>query len=77
MHLDLLAGAIALTSYALILFVTMTGVLNLHAQAFILPPLILVGTLALLVGSLLLLQRLFSVLVRLGAWLAGRGRSAP
>ncbi len=77
LHLDAAAIVIALTGYGMSVYVAGSGILNAHVRVLVLPPLTIVGALFLALGGMLLLLRCFPLLLRFGAWIAIRGRSAP
>jgi ABC-type antimicrobial peptide transport system permease subunit len=77
LNLDVIAGVIALVGYIISLYVTNIGnVLEPDARALIAVPLSMIAPFFLIIGCMLLFLRLFPQLLRLGAWLASRGRSA-
>ena len=77
LNLDVIAGVIALVGYLISLYITNIGnVLQPDAKALIAVPLSLIAPFFLIIGCMLLFLRLFPLLLRLGAWLASRGRSA-
>lgn len=77
LNLDIVAGVVALVGYAFSLYVTSVGnVLSNDAQVLIATPLTIVAPFFLIIGCLFLFLRLFPLLLRWGAYLAARGRSA-
>ena len=77
LNLDIIAGVIALVAYAFSLYVTSVGnVLSSDAQVLLATPLTVVAPFFLILGFLFLFLRLFPLLLRAGAYLAARGRSA-
>ena len=77
LNLDIIAGVIALVAYAFSLYVTSVGnVLSSDAQVLLATPLTVVAPFFLILGFLFLFLRLFPLLLRGGAYLAARGRSA-
>ena len=76
-NLDIIAGVIALVGYGYSLYVTSFGaLLQSDTQVLIATPLAIVSPIFLIVGCLLLFLRIFPLLLRLGAFLATRGRGA-
>ena len=77
LNLDLFAGVIAIVGYVLSLYLNSIGnLLQGGAQALVITPISVIAPFFLVLGCLLLLLRLFPLLLRLGAWLAIRGRGA-
>lgn len=77
LNLDLLAGIVAIVGYVLSLYLNNLGsLLQGDAQALVITPISVIAPFFLVIGCLLLLLRLFPLLLRLGAWLAMRGRGA-
>lgn len=77
LNADVVAGVIALAGYGISLYLANIGnILQPDAQALIAAPLSLIAPCFLLVGCLLLFLRIFPLLLRLGAWLAAKGRGA-
>ena len=76
-NLDIFAGVIAIVGYALSFYLDSVGnLLQGGTQALIITPLSIIAPFFLVLGCLLLLLRVFPLLLRLGAWLAVRGRGA-
>lgn len=75
-HLDLVATLIAFVGFGISYYVTNSGVLDPQLRLLLLSPLTLLQTVFILIACLLLFLRLFQLLLRLGAWLVGRGRGA-
>jgi ABC-type antimicrobial peptide transport system permease subunit len=77
LNLDLFAGVIAIVGYVLSLYLNSIGnLLQGGAQALVITPISVIAPFFLVLGCLLVLLRLFPLLLRLGAWLAVRGRGA-
>ncbi len=77
LHLDIAAGVIALLGYAVTLYLTTIGsLLNGQIKAISSALFSLISPYFLIVVLLLLFLRCFPILLRLGAWLTVRGRSA-
>lgn len=77
LNLDIFAGVIAIVGYVLSLYLNSIGnLLQGGAQALVITPIAVIAPFFLVLGCLLLLLRLFPLLLRLGAWLAVRGRGA-
>lgn len=77
LHLDVVAGVIALVGYLVSIYLTsIASLLDSRTRTLISEPLTLVGPLFLFIGSMLLFLRIFPYLLRFGAWLAVRGRGA-
>lgn len=74
--LDVLLGVVALLVYALSTYVAGPGILDARTRVLILPPLTLVGAVFLLLGCMLLFLRLFPVILKGCARLAGKARGA-
>ena len=75
-NLDIVAIIITLTGFGISYYVTNSGVLDPQLRLLLLSPLTLLGTVFLMIAALLLFLRIFQLLLRLGAWLAARGRGA-
>jgi len=76
-NLDVLAGVVAIAGYLVSLYLnSINGQIQGDATALIVTPLSVIAPFFLVLGCLLLLLRLFPLLLRFGAWLAVRGRSA-
>ncbi len=75
-NLDIVAIIIALVGFALSYYIANSGVLDAHLSLLLLSPLTMLRTVFLLIACLLVFLRLFQLLLRLGAWLATRSRSA-
>jgi ABC-type antimicrobial peptide transport system permease subunit len=77
LNLDLFAGVIAIVGYVLSLYLNSIGnLLQGGTQVLVITPISVIAPFFLVLGCLLLLLRLFPLLLRLGAWLAIRGRGA-
>ncbi len=77
LHLDILAGAIALLGYGVTLYLTTLGsVLNGTIKAISSALFSLISPYFLIIVLLLLFLRFFPTLLQLGAWFTVRGRSA-
>ncbi len=77
LHLDIVAGVIALLGYGVSLYLTTIGsLLNGQIKAISSALFSLISPYFLIVVLLLLFLRFFPLLLRLGAWLTVRGRSA-
>ncbi len=77
LHLDIIAGAIALLGYGITLYVTTLGsVLNGTIKAIASSLFSLISPYFLIIVLLLLFLRFFPALLRLGAWFTVRGRTA-
>ncbi len=77
MRLDMIAIVIAFAGYFISLYVSSTqNVLATRSIVLFSSPLTLITPLFLVIGCILLLLRLYPLLLRLGAWLAARGRNA-
>lgn len=77
MRLDVIAIVIAFAGYFISLYVSSTqNVLATRSVVLFSSPLTLITPLFLVIGCILLLLRLYPLLLRLGAWLAARGRNA-
>ena len=77
LNLDVIAGVVALVGYGFSLYVTSVGnVLTNDAQVLVATPLTIIAPFFLILGCLFLFLRLFPFLLRWGAYLAARGRSA-
>lgn len=77
MRLDVIAIVIAFAGYFISLYVSSTqNVLATRSIVLFSSPLTLITPLFLVIGCILLLLRLYPLLLRLGAWLAARGRTA-
>jgi putative ABC transport system permease protein len=76
-NLDIVAIIITLTGFGIAYYITNSGVLDPQLRLLLLSPLTLLGTVFLLIACLLLFLRVFQLLLRLGSWMASRGRSAP
>ncbi len=77
LNLDLIAGIIALVGYGISLYLTnVSGILQSDAQTLVITPLSIIAPFFLIIGCMLLFLRLFPFLLRLGAYLAVRGRGA-
>jgi putative ABC transport system permease protein len=70
LHLDLLTGGIALTSFALSLYISRTGVNDAQANLLIAAPLALVAPIFLVIAGILFFLRFFPLFLRMLAWLA-------
>lgn len=77
LHLEWLAALVALSGYALSLYLTRTGAIDARTNQLIYLPVSLVGPIFLLIGAVLLFLRLFPLLLRLFAWRTARRPSAP
>lgn len=75
-NLDIVAIIIALVGFALSYYIVNAGLLDAHLSLLLLSPLTMLRTVFLLIACLLIFLRLFQLLLRLGAWLATRSRSA-
>ena len=75
-NLDMIAIIMALVGFALSYYITNSGLLDAQLRLLLLSPLVMLRTVLLLIACLLIFLRLFQLLLRLGAWLAGRGRGA-
>jgi hypothetical protein len=76
-NLDIFAGVIAIGGYVLSLYLnSVRNLLQGGAQALVITPISIIAPFFLVFGCMLLLLRLFPLLLRLGAWLAVRGRGA-
>ena len=75
-NLDIVAIIIALVGFAFSYYVLNVGLLDPQLRLLLLSPLTLLRTVFLLIACLLIFLRLFQLLLRLGASLAARGRSA-
>lgn len=76
-NLDIVAILITLTGFGISYYIANSGVLDPQLRLLLLSPLTLLGTVFLLIACLLLFLRVFQLLLRLGSWMASRGRSAP
>ncbi len=77
LHLDIVAGGIALLVYGITLYLTTIGsLLNAQIKAISSALFSLISPYFLILVLLLLFLRFFPLLLRLGAWLTNRGRSA-
>ncbi len=77
LHLDIAAGVLALLGYGVTLYLTTIGsLLNDTIKAISSALFSLISPYFLIVVFLLLFLRFFPLVLRLGAWLTGRGRSA-
>jgi hypothetical protein len=77
MRLDVIAFVVAFAGYFISLYVSSTqNVLATRSIVLFSSPLTLITPLFLVIGCILLLLRLYPLLLRLGAWLAARGRNA-
>lgn len=74
--LDWLMGVIALLGYALSAYVASPNVLDVRTRVLILPPLSLIGAVFLLLSCMLVFLRLFPLILKGCAHLAGRARGA-
>ncbi len=74
-RLDLVAGALAVVGYIVVIYVASPGVLGPRARILALAPLTLAGAAFLLIGGTLLFLRGFPLLLELLSRLAIRGRS--
>lgn len=72
LHLDLLAGGIALTGFALSLYISRTGVADAQTNLLIAAPLALIAPVFLVIAGIFFFLRLFPLLLRLLIWLASR-----
>lgn len=76
-YLDVLAAVIALSAYGVSLYLaSIAHEVDITTQDLILAPLTLVAPIFLLLSFLLIFLRVFPWLLRLGGWLANRGRGA-
>lgn len=78
LYLDVFASIIALTSYAISIYLTNIQEIQQNAQisVLILTPLALIAPLFLILASILLFIRIFPLFLKRGTWLAIRGRGA-
>lgn len=77
LNLDVIAGIVAIVGYGISLYLSsISNALQGDAQALVVTPLSVIAPFFLVIGCMLLLLRLFPLLLRLGAWLAVRGRGA-
>ncbi len=76
LNVDIFVAVIALTGFGFSLYETSPGVLDARVRVLVLPPLTLVGVIALLLGVSLLLLRGFPLILNLGAKAATRGQGA-
>ena len=77
MRLDVIAIVIAFAGYFISLYVSSAqNVLATRSIVLFSSPLTLITPLFLVIGCILLLLRIYPLLLRLGAWLAARGRNA-
>lgn len=76
LYLDVFVALIALTAYSVSTYVTHSGLLDAQSSVLIAAPLEQIAPLFLLVGILLLVLRLLPLLLRVGAFLALKGRGA-
>ncbi len=76
LNLDIVVAIIALIGFGFSVYVSNSGLLDVQTNLLLFSPLTLLESLCLLIAGLLLLLRLFPMLLRLGAWLALRGRGA-
>ncbi len=74
LYLDVFAALIALVGYGISVYIVSSGLLNQQLQVLIAAPLSQIAPLFLLIACLLLFLRIFPLILRLGAWLAVRGR---
>ncbi len=75
-NLDIIAAVIALTGFALSLYITSAGILDAHSALLLLSPLTVLGAVSLLIAGMLLLLRLFPLLLQACAGISVRGRGA-
>src|SRR5579885_2614056 len=74
--LDIVAIIIALVGFLITNYVANSGLLDPQLRLILLSPLTLLGTVFLLIACLLVFLRIFQLLLRLGAWIATRGRGS-
>jgi ABC-type lipoprotein release transport system permease subunit len=77
LNLDILAIIVALTGYAISIYLNNVQSLDAQTRILVQAPLSLIAPTFLLLTGLLLLLRLFPLLLRLGALMAARGQGAP
>jgi hypothetical protein len=76
-NLDIFVGVIAIAGYILSFYLNnVRNLLQGGAQALVITPLSIIAPFFLVLACLFLLLRVFPLLLRLGAWLAVRGRGA-
>ncbi len=75
-YLDMIATVIALTGFALSLYVTNSGTLDAQTSLTIAAPLALVAPIFLVIAGILLFLRIFPLLLRFIAWIATRRAGA-
>ena len=75
-NVDIVAALIALTSFAILTYITKADILDPYTALILLTPLTLLSSVFLLIAVVLLLLRFFPVLLRGSASVLGRGRSA-
>ena len=76
LNLDIIAVLITLVGYGISSYFINTGVLDAHLRLLLLSPLSLLESAFLLIASTLIFLRFFPRILRIGTWLALRGRSA-
>jgi putative ABC transport system permease protein len=76
LNLDLMATLLALLGYALSLYLTISGALDVQTRQLLLSPLALLGAVCLIIACILLSLRLLPSLLAWGTRLAARNRGA-
>lgn len=76
LNLDIISAIVALTCYAMSIYIANTGVLDAQLRLLLLSPLTLLESACLLMASILIFLRFFPQILRLGTWLAMRSTSA-
>ncbi|MHB8597418.1 MAG: FtsX-like permease family protein [Ktedonobacteraceae bacterium] len=75
-NLDILAVVVAVVGFVFLEYLLNTGILNTQLNLLLLAPLTLLSIFFLALAGILLFMRLYPLLLRLGAWVTMRSRSA-